>query len=73
VEFRPERWLNVGGSFEVENPFKFPVFNTGPQIFLGKEMAFIQMKFVVATSKFVAKELPVSHWKTSTTPLRNLH
>jgi cytochrome P450 len=49
MEFRPERWLNVDGNFEVENPFKFPVFNAGPRICLGKEMAFIQMKSVVAT------------------------
>jgi len=41
MEFRLERWLKVDGSSEVENPFKFPVFNAGPRICLGKEMAFI--------------------------------
>jgi cytochrome P450 len=49
LEFRPERWLNGDGNFEVENSFKFPVFNAGPRICLGKEMAFIQMKSIVAS------------------------
>ena len=36
MEFKPERWLNMDGRFEVENPFKFPVFTAGPRICLGK-------------------------------------
>lgn len=48
-EFKPERWLDVNGNFEVENSFKFPVFNAGPRICMGKEMAFIQMKSIVAS------------------------
>ena len=49
MEFKLERWMNMDGSFEVENPFKFPVFNAGPRICLGKEMAFIQMKSIVTS------------------------
>lgn len=54
-EFKPSRWL-----FESEgrgrrrgvklvSPYKFPIFQAGPRVCLGKEMAFIQMKYVVAS------------------------
>lgn len=48
LEFKPERWLKEG-EFVVENPYKFPVFHAGPRLCLGKEMAFIQMKSIVAS------------------------
>ncbi|GLJ31534.1 hypothetical protein SUGI_0632910 [Cryptomeria japonica] len=45
LEFKPERWLkqDENGSLLVvtENVFKYPVFQAGPRICLGKEMAFI--------------------------------
>ncbi|KAF3789900.1 Cytochrome P450 94A2 [Nymphaea thermarum] len=54
-EFRPERWLQKddGGAegkwrFMAEDPYKYPVFQAGPRVCLGKEMAFIQMKSVAA-------------------------
>jgi cytochrome P450 len=47
-EFRPERWLGEDGAFRPENPFKYPVFHAGPRMCLGKEMAYIQMKSIVA-------------------------
>ncbi|XP_006644863.3 cytochrome P450 94B3-like [Oryza brachyantha] len=47
-EFRPERWLDEAGAFRPENPFKYPVFHAGPRMCLGKEMAYIQMKSIVA-------------------------
>ncbi|XP_021764274.1 cytochrome P450 94A2-like [Chenopodium quinoa] len=56
AEFKPQRWLEVE-SFEVKNvkrrfvprdPYMYPVFQAGPRICLGKEMAFLQMKMVVA-------------------------
>ncbi|XP_022966357.1 cytochrome P450 94B1-like [Cucurbita maxima] len=47
-EFKPERWFEKGEAKAV-SPFKFPVFQGGPRMCLGKEMAFIQMKYVVAT------------------------
>ncbi|KAJ3669208.1 hypothetical protein LUZ60_011158 [Juncus effusus] len=46
-EFKPERWLE-NGVFKPENPFKYPVFHAGPRMCLGKEMAYIQMKSIVA-------------------------
>ncbi|KQK10207.1 cytochrome P450 94B3 [Brachypodium distachyon] len=47
-EFRPERWLDEEGAFRPENPFKYPVFHAGPRMCLGKEMAYIQMKSIMA-------------------------
>ncbi|KAJ6838431.1 cytochrome P450 94A1-like [Iris pallida] len=47
-EYKPERWLDAGGVFRPESPFKFPAFHGGPRICLGKEMAYIQMKSIAA-------------------------
>ncbi|XWS77166.1 hypothetical protein CRYUN_Cryun01aG0238300 [Craigia yunnanensis] len=41
--FRPERWLK-DGVFQPESPFKFVTFHAGPQICLGKEFTYQQMK-----------------------------
>ncbi|XP_059441686.1 cytochrome P450 94A1-like [Corylus avellana] len=55
AEFKPERWLEK--EEEVENrqwrfvgrdAYTYPVFQAGPRICLGKEMAFLQMKRVLA-------------------------
>lgn len=53
AEFRPERWLNRveedgKWSFVGVDSFTYPVFQAGPRVCLGKEMAFLQMKRVVA-------------------------
>uniref|UniRef100_A0A0D9V6V2 Cytochrome P450 n=1 Tax=Leersia perrieri TaxID=77586 RepID=A0A0D9V6V2_9ORYZ len=48
-EFRPERWLDENGVFRPESPFKYPIFHAGPRMCLGKEMAYIQMKSIVAS------------------------
>ncbi|KAM3269774.1 cytochrome 94A1 [Capsicum chacoense] len=53
AEFKPERWLNkdqVTGNwtFVSKDAYSYPVFQAGPRICLGKEMAFLQMKRVVA-------------------------
>ncbi|XP_057956370.1 cytochrome P450 94C1 [Malania oleifera] len=45
MEFRPERWLR-DGVFVPENPFKYPVFQAGLRVCLGKEMALVEMKSV---------------------------
>lgn len=47
LEFRPERWLK-DGVFVPENPFKYPVFQAGVRVCLGKELALVEMKAVVA-------------------------
>ncbi|KAK9013441.1 hypothetical protein V6N11_041449 [Hibiscus sabdariffa] len=52
AEFKPERWLQRDEegkwSFVGRDPYTYPVFQAGPRICLGKEMAFLQMKRVVA-------------------------
>ncbi|KAI3986357.1 hypothetical protein MKX01_002202 [Papaver californicum] len=50
-EFKPERWLernSVTGklSFVSKDSYAYPVFQAGPRICLGKEMAFLQMKMI---------------------------
>ncbi|KAL9373542.1 hypothetical protein Peur_033162 [Populus x canadensis] len=47
-DFVPERWLE-NGIYRQESPFKFPVFNAGPRMCLGKDMAYIQMKSIAAS------------------------
>ncbi|KAJ6920614.1 hypothetical protein NC651_014259 [Populus alba x Populus x berolinensis] len=56
-KFKPERWLQGAGdgvntngkwSFVGKDPYSYPVFQAGPRICLGKDMAFLQMKRVVA-------------------------
>ncbi|XP_016479971.2 cytochrome P450 94B3-like [Nicotiana tabacum] len=48
LEFKPERWIDQNGELKTVSPYKFPVFQAGPRVCLGKEMAFIQMKYVLA-------------------------
>ncbi|RWW67653.1 hypothetical protein BHE74_00024869 [Ensete ventricosum] len=46
-EFRPHRWL-TNGVFTPESPYKYPVFQGGLRGCLGKEMALMEMKTVIA-------------------------
>ncbi|KAI4383506.1 hypothetical protein MLD38_009337 [Melastoma candidum] len=46
--FRPERWISDRGMIKHEPSYKFLSFNAGPRTCLGKEVAFTQMKTVVA-------------------------
>ncbi|XP_048322576.2 cytochrome P450 94A1 [Ziziphus jujuba] len=57
AEYRPERWLEPERvdedtkkywRFVVRDPYSYPVFQAGPRTCLGKEMAFLQMKRVIA-------------------------
>lgn len=45
LEFKPERWLRDGVFFQ-ENPFKYPVFQAGKRVCLGKDMALVEVKSV---------------------------
>ncbi|KAK7395962.1 hypothetical protein VNO78_16604 [Psophocarpus tetragonolobus] len=51
-EFKPERWLEKVETgkwkFLARDSFTYPVFQAGPRICLGKEMAFMQMQRLVA-------------------------
>ncbi|KAK9684294.1 hypothetical protein RND81_10G199800 [Saponaria officinalis] len=55
------------------SPYVFPVFQAGPRICLGKDMAFIQMKYVVASilSRFDFE--PVSNEPPVFVPLMTAH
>ncbi|KAG6662678.1 cytochrome P450 94A2-like [Carya illinoinensis] len=51
--FKPERWLerdemDKQWRFVGRDPYTYPVFQAGPRICLGKDMAFLQMKKVLA-------------------------
>ncbi|KAI3447479.1 hypothetical protein Pfo_004144 [Paulownia fortunei] len=45
LEFNPERWLR-DGVFCHENSFKYPVFQAGLRVCLGKEIALVELKSV---------------------------
>ncbi|XP_050223114.1 cytochrome P450 94B3 [Mercurialis annua] len=75
-EFRPDRWfdeLTGSGILKAVSPFKFPVFQAGPRVCLGKEMAFIQMKYVVATILRRFEIKPVSEDQPVFVPLLTAH
>lgn len=62
AEFKPERWLKREEdkwSFVARDSYTYPVFQAGPRICLGKEMAFLQMKRVVAGVLRKFKVVPV--------------
>ncbi|GMY15845.1 cytochrome P450 94C1 [Fagus crenata] len=46
LQFKPERWLQ-NGVFRSESPYKYPVFQAGLRVCLGKEMALVEMRSVV--------------------------
>ncbi|GJM88737.1 hypothetical protein PR202_ga05289 [Eleusine coracana subsp. coracana] len=46
AEFRPERWLRAG-RFVPESPYRYPVFQGGVRVCVGKELAVMEMKAVV--------------------------
>ncbi|RWR87068.1 cytochrome P450 94B3-like protein [Cinnamomum micranthum f. kanehirae] len=76
LEFRPQRWLeepsSQGGVMKV-SPYKFPVFQGGPRVCLGKEMAFIQMKFVAASVLRDFELKPLSQQQPIFVPLLTAH
>ncbi|KAG6434447.1 hypothetical protein SASPL_106083 [Salvia splendens] len=73
-EFRPERWLNDGGCFRPENPFKFTAFQAGPRICLGKEFAYRQMKKLSAVVlRFFALRLSDKTKAVNYRTMINLH
>lgn len=48
LEFKPERWISDKGKLRHEPSYKFLSFNSGPRTCLGKDIAFTQIKTVVA-------------------------
>ncbi|XP_050384746.1 cytochrome P450 94B3 [Argentina anserina] len=54
LEFKPDRWFlepdkEARSELKKVCPYKLPVFQAGPRVCLGKEMAFAQMKYVLAS------------------------
>ncbi|KAF3778138.1 Cytochrome P450 86A22 [Nymphaea thermarum] len=49
MEFKPERWIDENGKLRHENnSYRFLAFNGGPRTCVGKDVAFVQMKFAAA-------------------------
>ncbi|TDH66764.1 hypothetical protein CCR75_002157 [Bremia lactucae] len=48
VEFKPERWIESGKLISV-SAFKFVAFNAGPRQCLGKNLAMLEMKLIIAS------------------------
>ncbi|KAK1359615.1 Cytochrome P450, E-class, group IV [Heracleum sosnowskyi] len=69
LEFKPDRWFDEPGVLKMVSPYKFPVFHAGPRVCLGKEMALIQMKYVVASVLRRFKFRPVGLEKPVYVPL----
>lgn len=78
LEFTPDRWFEeLGENFDrvlkPVDPYKFPVFQAGPRVCLGKEMAFTQMKYVVASVLRRFEIKPVSLDRPVFVPLLTAH
>ncbi|CAI9777262.1 unnamed protein product [Fraxinus pennsylvanica] len=76
--FKPERWISEmehGRIKALKNvcPYKFPVFQAGPRVCLGKELAFIQMKYIVASLLKPFKFRPASSDRPVFVPLLTAH
>ncbi|KAL5750747.1 hypothetical protein ACOSP7_025350 [Xanthoceras sorbifolium] len=76
-DFNPGRWFNEPGSengaLKPVSPYKFPVFQAGPRVCLGKEMAFIQMKYVVGSILRRFEIEPVCNKQPVFVPLLTAH
>ncbi|KAF5740458.1 cytochrome P450 family protein [Tripterygium wilfordii] len=75
LEFKPERWFLDSNERSMKKvcPFKFPVFQAGPRVCLGKEMAVIQMKYVMASILKRFEIRPISPERPVFVPLLTAH
>lgn len=46
--FDPTRWLTAGREVQSFDPYSFPVFQAGPRICLGKDLALYEAKILLA-------------------------
>ncbi|CAH8330630.1 unnamed protein product [Eruca vesicaria subsp. sativa] len=76
-EFKPNRWFeekpSTGPVLKSVSSFKFPVFQAGPRVCIGKEMAFTQMKYVVGSVLSRFEIIPVSKNRPVFVPLLTAH
>ncbi|XP_068648603.1 cytochrome P450 94B3-like [Aristolochia californica] len=70
-DFKPNRWIDAED--HTISPYKFPIFQAGPRVCLGKEMAFIQMKYVVASILEQFELVPVRQDIPAFVPLLTAH
>uniref|UniRef100_A0A7S2VVL8 Cytochrome P450 n=1 Tax=Triparma pacifica TaxID=91992 RepID=A0A7S2VVL8_9STRA len=47
-KFRPERFIVEGGGYKDPSQYKFPTFNAGYRLCLGKDLAMLEIKLVLA-------------------------
>ncbi|XP_065876883.1 cytochrome P450 94B3 [Euphorbia lathyris] len=76
LQFKPDRWFlehKRRSSLRKVCPYKFPIFQAGPRECLGKQMAFIQMKYVVASVIRQFELKPVSSDKPIFVPYLTAH
>ncbi|CAN4087968.1 unnamed protein product [Withania somnifera] len=73
LEFKPDRWMDEYGELKSVSAYKFPVFQAGPRVCLGKEMAFTQMKYVLASVLRRFEIKPVKVEKPVFLPLLTAH
>ncbi|XP_016563799.2 cytochrome P450 94B1 [Capsicum annuum] len=73
LEFKPNRWIDENGELKSVCPYKFPVFQAGPRVCLGKEMAFTQMKYVLASVLRRFEIKPVNAENPAFVPLLTAH
>ncbi|THU70765.1 hypothetical protein C4D60_Mb08t28450 [Musa balbisiana] len=67
--------ITGGGCRVRESPFKFPVFQAGPRICLGKEMAFLKMKYIAAAvlREFSLRRVEGERQKPTLVPMLTAH
>ncbi|EEY62024.1 cytochrome P450, putative [Phytophthora infestans T30-4] len=59
AEFKPERWIEAGKLISV-SAYQFVAFNAGPRLCLGKNLAMLEMKLIVADVTYaISFTLPV--------------
>ncbi|KAL2529181.1 Cytochrome [Forsythia ovata] len=77
-DFKPDRWISEMEQGRIKTlknicPYKFPVFQAGQRVCLGKELAFIQMKYIVVSILKRFKIRPVSSDRPVFVPLLTAH
>ncbi|VVB17876.1 unnamed protein product [Arabis nemorensis] len=78
-EFKPDRWFEEEPNYGTKpvlksvSSFKFPVFQAGPRVCIGREMAFLQMKYVVGSVLSRFEIIPVCNNRPVFIPLLTAH
>ncbi|ESQ45697.1 hypothetical protein EUTSA_v10011125mg [Eutrema salsugineum] len=77
-EFKPNRWFESEPEgtrpvLKPVSPYKFPIFQAGPRVCVAKEMAFMQMKYVVGSVLSRFEIVPVNKDRPVFVPLLTAH